>query len=62
MTVGDYIEMIRLTTPVLLAAALKSGALLGGASCADAQKLYDFGIRMGLAFQLLPTCYSPVRH
>ena len=52
VTVGEYIEMIRLKTSVLLAAALKIGAVLGGASSADAQKLYDFGIRMGLAFQL----------
>lgn len=52
VTVGEYIEMIRLKTSVLLAAALKIGAVLGGASFADAQKLYDFGIRMGLAFQL----------
>lgn len=52
VTVSEYIEMIRLKTSVLLAAALKIGAVLGGASSADAQKLYDFGIRMGLAFQL----------
>lgn len=52
VTVDEYIEMIRLKTSVLLAAALKIGAVLGGASSADAQKLYDFGIRMGLAFQL----------
>lgn len=52
VTVGEYIEMIRLKTSVLLAAALKIGAVLGGASSADAQRLYDFGIRMGLAFQL----------
>ena len=52
VTVSEYIEMIRLKTSVLLAAALKIGAVLGGASSADAQKLYDFGIQMGLAFQL----------
>lgn len=52
VTVSEYIEMIRLKTSVLLSAALKIGAVLGGASEDDAQKLYDFGIRMGLAFQL----------
>lgn len=52
VTVPEYIEMIRLKTSVLLSAALKIGAVLGDASEGDAQKLYDFGIRMGLAFQL----------
>lgn len=52
VTVDEYIEMIRLKTSVLLAAALKIGAVLGGASAEDADRLYDFGIRMGLAFQL----------
>jgi geranylgeranyl diphosphate synthase type II len=50
--VDEYIEMIRLKTSVLLAAALKIGAMLGGASDEDAQKLYDFGVKIGLAFQL----------
>lgn len=44
--------MIRLKTSVLLAGALKIGAILGGASQSDTQYLYDFGIKMGLAFQL----------
>lgn len=52
VTVDEYIEMIRLKTSVLLAGALKIGAILGGASEADTQYLYDFGIKMGLAFQL----------
>ena len=52
VTVDEYIEMIRLKTSVLLAAALKFGAILGGAPEKDAQLLYDFGIKMGLAFQL----------
>ena len=50
--VDEYIEMIRLKTSVLLAAALKIGACLAGASVEEAQKLYDFGVKMGLAFQL----------
>lgn len=52
VTVAQYIEMIRLKTSVLLSCALKIGAILGDASEQDAQKLYDFGIQMGLAFQL----------
>lgn len=52
VTVDEYIGMIRLKTSVLLAAALKIGAILGGAPEKDAQLLYDFGIKMGLAFQL----------
>lgn len=49
---GEYIEMIRLKTSVLLAASLKIGAILGGASKEDADALYDFGVNLGLAFQL----------
>ena len=52
VTEDEYIEMIRLKTSVLLAAALKMGALLGGAEAEDADRLYDFGINLGLAFQL----------
>ena len=48
----EYIEMIRLKTSVLLACALKIGAILGGASKEDADNLYIFGERLGLAFQL----------
>ena len=48
----EYIEMIRLKTAVLLAASLKMGALSGGSSEKEAQALYDFGINIGLAFQL----------
>ena len=49
---SEYIEMIRLKTAVLVAASLKIGALLGGANNDDVDKLYDFGINIGLAFQL----------
>ena len=52
VSVDEYIEMIRLKTSVLLAAALKIGACLAGASIEDAEKLYDFGVSMGRAFQL----------
>lgn len=49
---AEYIEMIRLKTSILLAACLKMGALLGGASQQDASLLYSFGEKLGLAFQL----------
>ena len=48
----EYIEMIRFKTSVLLACALKIGAVLAGASQADADNLYKFGEQIGLAFQL----------
>ena len=48
----EYIEMIRLKTSVLLACALKMGAILGNASQEDAELLYRFGEKIGLAFQL----------
>jgi geranylgeranyl diphosphate synthase, type II len=52
VTEADYLNMIRLKTAVLLGAALKTGALVGGASKTDASLLYDFGMNLGLAFQL----------
>ena len=48
----EYIEMIRLKTSVLLACALKIGALLADAPTADCDNLYVFGEKIGLAFQL----------
>lgn len=48
----EYIEMIRLKTSVLLACALKIGALMADAAPSDATNLYRFGELVGLAFQL----------
>ncbi len=48
----EYLEMIRLKTAVLIGCALKCGAWIGGAGDEDAQNLYNFGINIGLAFQL----------
>ena len=48
----EYIEMIRLKTSVLLACALKIGAILADAPVTDAEALYKFGEQVGLAFQL----------
>lgn len=47
-----YIQMIRLKTSVLLGAALEIGAILGGAQRYDQGLIYDFGVNMGIAFQL----------
>jgi geranylgeranyl diphosphate synthase type II len=52
ITIADYIEMIRLKTAVLLAASLKTGAIIAGAGAADCNYIYRFGINLGLAFQL----------
>ena len=52
VTEDEYIEMIRLKTSVLLACAMKIGALLADAPQRDADLLYRFGEQVGLAFQL----------
>ena len=52
VSIADYIEMIRLKTAVLLAASLKTGAIIAGAEAADCNYIYQFGINIGLAFQL----------
>ena len=49
---GEYLEMIRLKTAVLLACSLKAGAMLANAKDEVADQLYEFGINLGLAFQL----------
>ena len=49
---AEYIEMIRLKTSVLVACATKIGAILADAPEADVERLYHFGERLGLAFQL----------
>lgn len=50
--IADYLHMITNKTSVLLACSLKMGALLGGATDGNANKLYEFGKNMGIAFQL----------
>lgn len=52
VTETEYLEMIRLKTAVLIACALKMGAMVSEAPETDADLLYDFGINIGLAFQL----------
>ncbi len=52
VTIPEYINMIRLKTSVLLGCSLYIGALLAETSKENAQKLYDFGVKLGIAFQL----------
>lgn len=52
VTIKDYIHMIELKTAVLLACALKTGAIIANATEKDARHIYDFGKMMGIAFQL----------
>ena len=52
VTIPEYINMIRLKTSVLVAAALQMGAIVAETSEANAQLMYDFGLNLGLAFQL----------
>jgi geranylgeranyl diphosphate synthase type II len=47
-----YIEMIRLKTSVLLGCALEFGAILGKQDAITCRLLYDFGVRLGIAFQI----------
>jgi geranylgeranyl diphosphate synthase, type II len=50
--IESYLNMIRLKTAVLLGCSLEIGGYIGGASDTDAKHLYDFGVNLGLAFQL----------
>ncbi|MEM8567381.1 MAG: polyprenyl synthetase family protein [Bacteroidota bacterium] len=52
VTEEEYIEMIRLKTAVLLGTSLYLGALLSGADKASRKALYDFGVNIGIGFQL----------
>tara|TARA_R110002111_G_scaffold125928_3_gene190399 strand:- start:34 stop:621 length:588 start_codon:yes stop_codon:yes gene_type:complete len=52
VTAENYIEMIRLKTAVLLACSLQLGAFEAGASEKDAQLIYEFGEKIGIAFQI----------
>ena len=52
VALDDYLKMIRLKTAVLLATALKMGSYIAGASTEQQEMLYEFGINIGLAFQI----------
>ena len=52
VSMNEYIHMITLKTSVLLAASLEMGAIIGGASVNNCKHLYEFGKKIGIAFQL----------
>ncbi len=52
VSIPEYINMIRLKTAVLLGASLKIGALCANADSQQAESMYDFGVNVGIAFQL----------
>lgn len=52
VSISEYINMIRLKTAVMFAGCLQAGAKLASADPESQQALYDFGIHLGLAFQL----------
>jgi geranylgeranyl diphosphate synthase type II len=52
VSLDDYLQMIQLKTSVLLAASLKMGAIIGGASKRNQDHLYAFGLNLGIAFQI----------
>lgn len=49
----EYLHMIAFKTSVLIGAAFQMGALVGGASIEDAEKLYTFGLDLGISFQIM---------
>jgi len=52
VSIKEYLTMIELKTSALLACALKTGAIIAGASTENADLIYEFGKNIGLAFQL----------
>ena len=52
VTIEDYLKMIQNKTAVLVAAAMKMGAIIAETSVENANLIYDFGLNLGLAFQL----------
>lgn len=52
VSMEEYVNMITLKTAVLLACAAKMGAIIGGADKELCNQIYDFGLKLGLAFQI----------
>lgn len=52
VSLEEYLRMIELKTSVLLAASLRMGAMLGGATQRNQERIYEFGRKLGLAFQV----------
>ena len=52
VTEEEYLKMIEFKTSVLLGCCLQLGAVIGNAGAADQQLIYEFGLKLGLAFQI----------
>ncbi|HQX04030.1 MAG TPA: polyprenyl synthetase family protein, partial [Flavobacterium sp.] len=52
VTISDYLKMIEYKTAVLVGAAMKMGAIIAETSEENANYIYDFGLNLGIAFQL----------
>ena len=52
VTIEEYIAMIRLKTSVLLGCALEFGFLISNQSVENRKNIYDFGVNLGIAFQI----------
>ena len=52
VTIAEYLKMIEYKTAVLVAAAMKMGAIIAATSTENCELIYDFGLNLGLAFQL----------
>jgi geranylgeranyl diphosphate synthase type II len=52
VTIADYLKMIEYKTAVLVGAAMKMGAIIAQTSKENAELIYDFGLNLGIAFQL----------
>ncbi|GGK43219.1 MULTISPECIES: polyprenyl synthetase family protein [Flavobacteriaceae] len=52
VTIAEYIRMITYKTSVLVAAAMEMGAIIANVEKSEAEKIYNFGLNLGIAFQL----------
>lgn len=52
VTIEEYLQMITFKTSVLVAAAMKMGAIIAEVDDVEGELIYDFGLNIGLAFQL----------
>ena len=52
VSIPEYLKMIEFKTAVLVAAALKMGAIIAETNAENANLIYDFGLNLGIAFQL----------
>ncbi len=53
VSIPEYLNMIKLKTSVLVGCALQMGAIVAGKDTAEQEKIYNYGIQLGMAFQLM---------